>query len=189
MRWRSIQHTCQVAIMLSGFSIMLTACENDLKDVEKISSRKVSIPIDKSTGVTIIYSDSAVVKAKLITPELLNYKTEKPYMEMNKGITVYFYDENQQEINKVTADYAIRREHEKMVELKRNVVVTNIKGQTFTSEELFWDENQRRFYSNRLVTISSEDDVLYGNSFWANEDFSYYEINRGTGQIHVQDIE
>ena len=165
--------------------IMLFACENDLRKVEQISAKKMLVPVDKSTGVEIIYSDSSIVKAKLITPELLNFKTEKPYIEMNKGVTVIFYDQNQQESSRVKADYAIRRERENIVELKRNVVVTNIKGETFKSDELIWDETKRRFYSNKLVSITSNQNVLYGTSFWANEDFSYYEIVQSTGDLRL----
>ncbi|WP_276359613.1 LPS export ABC transporter periplasmic protein LptC [Daejeonella sp. H1SJ63] len=173
------------ALMLIG-TILFSACENDLKKVEQISAKKLIVPVDKSTGVEIIYSDSAKVRAKLITPELLNFKTEKPYIEMKKGITVIFYDENQQETSRLRADYAIRRERENIVELKRNVVASNTKGETFRSDELYWDENKRRFYSNKLVSITSSDNVLYGTSFWANEDFSYYEIVQSTGDLRLR---
>lgn len=165
--------------------VLQFGCENDLRDVEKISAKKLAVPVDKSIGVEIIYSDSARVKAKLITPELLNFKTDKPYLEMRKGVTVIFYDQNQQESSRVKSDYAIRREHENIVELKRNVVVTNIKGETFKSEELVWDEDKKRFYSNKLVSITSKENVLFGTSFWANEDFSYYEIVQSTGDLRL----
>ncbi|OZA21453.1 MAG: LPS export ABC transporter periplasmic protein LptC [Sphingobacteriales bacterium 17-39-43] len=104
---------------------------------------------------------------------------------MNKGVTVIFYDQNQQESSRVKADYAIRRERENIVELKRNVVATNIKGETFKSDELIWDETKRRFYSNKLVSITSNQNILHGTSFWANEDFSYYEIVQSTGDLRL----
>lgn len=176
------------ALILSS-AILFSACENDLKKVEQISAKKLVVPVDKSTGVEIIYSDSAKVRAKLITPELLNFKTEKPYIEMKKGLTIIFYDENLQETSRLKADYAIRYERENSVELKRNVVASNIKGETFKSDELFWDENKRRFYSNKLVSITSKDNVLYGTSFWANEDFSYYEIVQSTGDLRLTEEE
>ncbi|MFZ4101855.1 MAG: LPS export ABC transporter periplasmic protein LptC [Sphingobacterium thalpophilum] len=172
------------AVLIAGI-FLLSACENDLRKVEQISAKKMLVPVDKSTGVEIIYSDSAIVKAKLITPELLNFKTEKPYIEMNKGVTVIFFDQYQQESSRVIADYAIRRERESIVELKRNVVVTNIKGETFKSDELTWDETKRRFYSTKLVSITSKQNILYGTSFWANEDFSYYEIVQSTGDLRL----
>lgn len=172
------------ALFIIG-AALLSGCENDLRDVEQISSKKLAIPVDKTTGVTVIYSDSARVKAKLMTPEYLHYKTDKPYIEMKKGVTIIFYDPNQQETSNVKSDYAIRRENEKFVELKNNVVATNNRGETFKSEELIWDETKGRFYSNRLVTITSKGNVLFGNSFWANQDFSYYEIVQSTGDLNL----
>ena len=176
---------CIYGALFSVGILLQFGCENDLRDVEQISAKKLAVPVDKSTSVVIIYSDSALVKAKLITPELLNFKTDRPYLEMNKGVTVIFYDPNQQETSRVKSDYAIRRERENIVELKRNVVATNNKGETFKSEELIWDETKKRFYSNRLVSITSNENVLFGTSFWANEDFSYYEIVQSTGDIRL----
>ena len=166
-------------------AFLLTGCENDLKDVERISARNASIPVDKSYGVEIIYSDSAKVKARMLTPELHHYNTDKPYYEMPKGVTLIVLDEDLEEKSRVTADYAISRENEKIVELKRNVVVVNKEGKTFKSEELFWDQNKKRFYSNQLVSIITKTDVINGTSFWANENFSYYEFDQGTGNFDV----
>jgi LPS export ABC transporter protein LptC len=172
------------SLFLAGI-IAQAGCENNLKDVEQISSKKLKIPVDRSTGVVLIYSDSAIVKAKLITPELLHFKTDKPYYEMKKGVTVIFFDAQQQETSRIKADYGIQRENEKVIELKKNVVVTNIKGETFKSDELTWDENKKRFYSNKLVSITSKTNVLYGTSFWADESFSYYEITQSTGDLSL----
>ncbi|MBC7744412.1 MAG: LPS export ABC transporter periplasmic protein LptC [Flavobacterium sp.] len=161
------------------------ACENNLRDVEEISSKKKSVPVDKSTGVEIIYSDSAVVQAKLITPELLHFKTDKPYYEMKKGVIIIFYDKAMQESSRVKSDYAIRRENEKQVDLRDNVVVNNKKGETFKSDELIWNENTKRFTSSKVVSVSMEGNTFYGTSFWANQDFSYYEMDQATGNFNL----
>lgn len=164
---------------------LISSCENNLKDVEQISAKKISVPVDKSIGVTMLYSDSGFVKAKIITPEYLHYKTDKPYIEMKKGVTVIFYNIQQQEISRVRSDYAIRRENEKLVELRKNVVATNERGQTFKSEELIWDETKGRFFSNQLVSVTSQGNTLFGNNFWANQDFSYYEIVQASGDLSL----
>ena len=62
-------------------------------------------------------------------------------------------------------------------------MATNNKGETFKSEELIWDENQKRVYSNLLVSIITDKATISGTSFWAKEDFSYYEIKQGAGPI------
>ncbi|HYK75529.1 MAG TPA: LPS export ABC transporter periplasmic protein LptC [Daejeonella sp.] len=165
--------------------IVLNACENDLKDVERISAKKLAVPADTSVGVEMIYSDSAHVKAKLITPELVHFNTQDPYYEMKKGVTIVFYDNALNENSRVTADYAVRREKEKRVELRKNVVATNQKGETFKSDELIWDESKKRFTSSKLVSVTSQGNTLYGTSFWANENFSYYEISQSTGDLSL----
>lgn len=174
---------CTAAILAA--SVWLSSCENTLKEIERVASYKTTIPVDRSTGVELIYSNDAIVKAKLFTPELLHYNTAKPYYEMKKGVTIIFIDGNQQESSRVVADYAIRKEYEKTMELRKNVVATNREGETFKSEELIWDEKTRRFYSDKMVAIQTPSQTIYGTRFWANEDFSYYEIEQSTGNFNV----
>ena len=174
-----------VSLSIIACSFVLGSCENDLKDVERISARNVAIPVDKSYGVEIIYSDSAKVKARLLAPELHHYNTEKPYYEMPKGVTIIILDENQKESSRITSDYAIRRENEKVTELKKNVVAVNKEGKIFKSEELIYDENKSQFYSNQLVSIITKSQTINGTSFWSNESFSYYEIQQSTGNFDV----
>lgn len=179
-------HHISYCLLLGAGTFTHTGCVNDLRDVEKISSSNNSIPtVDISTGVEIIYSDSAVVKAKITTPELLHFKTDKPYDEMKKGVKAIFFDENQQETSNIIADYAIRRGHENIIELRKNVVATNKDGKIFKSDELIWDNNQHRFYSNKLVTIITPNQTVYGTEFWANDKFTYYEIKQSTGDFDV----
>lgn len=164
---------------------LLSSCENSMEEIERVAAQKSTIPLDRSTGVEMIYSDGAVVKGKLLTPELLHFKTQNPYYEMKKGVTIIFIDLNQQESSQVVADYAIRYENQKTMELRHNVVVTTRDGKTFKSEELIWDENSRRFYSNKTVAVSTPSQTIYGTRFWANEDFSLYEIEQSTGNFNV----
>lgn len=174
-------------LLIIFISVFLAGCENDLNSVRAIELRQQG-EVEFTREAEIIYSDSARVKAKLKTPELYNHKTKDPYYEMPKGIEIIFFDEFQNQTSKVTSEYAIRKENQKIVELRKNVVATNAEGKTFKSEELIWDENLKRFYSNKFVTIQAPNqDAFYGPGFWANEDFSYYEITQGTGIITLKE--
>lgn len=162
------------------------SCENDLRDVEQISSQKLAIPVDTSTGVTVIYSDSSVVKAKLMTPELLHFKTKKPYYEMKKGVTVIIYDPDMSEKARITSDYAIRKENEKITEFRKNVIVTGSKGETFKSEELLWDETKRKIITNKPVVITTKSGTINGTGFEAPENnLSQFTIYQGNGNVAV----
>lgn len=164
--------------------LLIISCENDLREIEKISAKTEKVSADTSKGVEIILSDSAIVKGKLITPLLLSYKTASPYNEMPNGLTVIFYDEYQKESSRITADHGIRRENEQLVELRKNVVVVTDKGDVFKSEELFWDEKKKMFYSNQLVNITKPDGTsINGTQFRSDQNFDNPVINNATGSL------
>lgn len=174
----------KLLVYIVSFSALIFAgCENDLREVERISSIQEEVPVDASYGVTIIYSDSALVKAKLTAPEMLHYNTEDPYYEFPKGGLLIFYGPDQKETQRVKADYAIQKEKTGITELRKNVVATRADGLVIKSDELFWDENKRIFYSNKQVTLTRDGSVQTGTSFWSNEDFTSIEFTSLVGDL------
>jgi LPS export ABC transporter protein LptC len=163
----------------------LSSCENDLKDVEKISFKQLAVPVDISKGVTITYSDSALVKAQLLTPLLYHYK-DKDYYEMTNGVTIIFFDKDHKETSRVTADYGKMKVKEKLTELRKNVVVINKTGKKFKSEELIWDQSNKKFYSNMLVSMEDlKGQVLYGTSFVSDDKFQNPQFTQATGNLSL----
>lgn len=177
-------------VMIAGLAL-LTGCENDLKDIQKISAAEVNKPIEKYTGVDVIYSDSAKVKAHMTAPVMINYKVKDPYTEMPNGVKVIFYDNDLNESSTIRADQGVYREKDKMIELHKNVVGTNAKGDTFSSEELIWDQNTKQIHSNQPVHVKLADgSITDGTSFVSDENFNHWTMEQGKGIIHVnsQDI-
>lgn len=169
-------------------AVIFSSCEeNDLKKIKEISSREVTSPVQRTTGVEVIYSDSAKVKAKLNAPLMLEYKQAKdPYTEMPKGVHVIFYDAQLNVSSTVVSDYAIRHENAKVIELDKNVVATNAKGDTFKSDQLIWNETTRAVISEKPVTIITTDgSVINGASLVTNEKFDPWNITQTTGKFHV----
>jgi lipopolysaccharide export system protein LptC len=175
-------------VIIAG-SALFAGCENDLRDIQKISASEVNKPLEQYTDVDVLYSDSAHVKAHMTAPLMLDYnKVAKPYIEMPKGVKIVFYDRNLVQTCTITADYGIRHEKEKTIELRKNVVATNAKGETFKSDELIWDENTKQIHSDLLVHVRMADGSLTdGSSFISDENFEHWKLNQATGIIHVND--
>ncbi|MDB5131634.1 MAG: Lipopolysaccharide-assembly, LptC-related [Mucilaginibacter sp.] len=167
--------------------LSLNACENSLNDIKKIASKEENKPISRSTGVEIIYSDSAKVKGKLITPLMIDYQdAAKPYKEMPKGVKIVLYDEDLNEKGTITSDYAIQREKENIIEFRRNVVAKNSRGETFKSEELIYDQTNKKFFSTKPVQITmNSGNIMNGSDFNSNESLYPWHINQSTGVFHV----
>src|SRR5581483_270831 len=176
-------------VIIAGLAF-LTSCENDLKDLQKISAAEVNKPIERYTDVDVIYSDSAKVKAHMTAPLMIKYDVKNPYTEMPKGVKVIFYDSNLNQTCTIQSDYAIQHEKEKVIELDKNVVGTNVKGETFSSDELIWDENSKQIHSNKLVHVKMTDgSVLDGTSFTSDEALNHWKFGNATGIIHVDSQE
>ena len=92
--------------------LLVSACENDINKIKEISAKESEKPEQVTTGVDVIYSDSANVKMRLETPRLIEYndtaKNAKPYQVTPDGIKITFYDDKKVQAGVITADSSIR---------------------------------------------------------------------------------
>ena len=172
--------------------LFLVSCgDDDLKKANAVANQKLILNRDRTLGVEIIYSDSARVKAKGNAPimDKVTPSTGGEYQEMVKGVKIDFFNVQTGDIDgTLISDYAIRRSQEQKTIFRRNVIVKNVKGDTFSSEELIWDEAKKIFYSKQKVTVKTIDgNVLDGVDFEAPQDFSTYTFNSATGQAVMKD--
>jgi LPS export ABC transporter protein LptC len=165
--------------------LLLSSCENDLKAIQKISAQEVSKPVNTTTGLDVIFSDSAKVKFRLTAPLMLEY-IEKSYREMPKGLKVISYDAKKQQSSQIVAEYGIMRDKENTIELRRNVVASNAKGETFKSDELIWDKTKKEFFSNKPVDVTFANGThLQGTNFRSDENMQHWTMGNTNGQIPV----
>ncbi|RYG22214.1 MAG: hypothetical protein EOO07_00515 [Chitinophagaceae bacterium] len=168
-------------------TVVFTACtEDDLKNASSISPKKITLTKDRTLGMTVTYSDSAVVKAKLYAPvyDKVVPAQGSQYNEMPEGVKIEFFDAYLQVTGTITSDYAINNETDQLTVFRKNVVVVQDR-MTFTTEELTWDQRKKRYFSPS-GTVTKDGNVLTGAQFSAPEDFSSYEIVGGVGQGYVK---
>jgi LPS export ABC transporter protein LptC len=169
--------------------LILSACENSLNDIKKIASNDENKPISRSTGVDVIYSDSAKVKARLTAPLMIEYQdVAKPYREMPRGVKIVFFDDNLKEKGTITSDYAVQRDKENTIEFRKNVVATNAQGEVFKSDELIDNQTEKKLYSTKPVQIiMTNGNIMYGTGFNSNESLYPWHIDQSTGVFHVEE--
>jgi len=173
--------------------VFFVACENDIAKVNSITAElQNKLPIESGKNVEIIYSDSAKVKAKLTAPQLDRYMNKKSQMVFPKGLDVVFYDDNQKQKNKLTANYGVGYDNgtqlERM-EVKNKVVVINEKGDKLETEHLTWDAKSQKIFTDKFVKITTKEEVIWGDGLEANQDFSEYEIKNVKGQLSIKEEE
>ena len=174
-------------VILYLITLFFSACnDDDLKRAATISSKKVTLSKDRSTEVQIIFSDSAIVKAKGLAPILdqVNPSVGSKYQEMPSGVKITFYDPLQKITGTLVSEYAIRKETEQLTIFKKHVVVVR-DGLTFNTEELTWDQRKHMFFSPQGIVTKPDGTVLNAINFSAPEDFSILDFEQGSGQTYV----
>jgi len=186
-RAKKLLYAC-LLVLLTGM-LFLSACENSLNDIQKIASKEEDKPISTSTGVDVIYSDSAKVKARLSTNLMIQLDDpNKGYQEMPKGVKIIFYDDNLKEKGTITSEYAIRLQKENTITFRKNVVATNAQGETFKSEELIYDQTAKKIYTKKPVTINmGNGTVMQGIGATSNESLYPWTIDQSTGIFPVDE--
>lgn len=178
------------ALLLSALLLsvlVISACENDLNKIKEISAKESEKPEQITTGVDIMYSDSAFVRVHLVTPKMVEYndtaKNAVPHRTTPNGIKITLFDTTRLELATIVADSSIQFENTKIFEFHRNVIVTTPKGQTFKSEELIWDQTAKRIYSNKPSQLTDIDGlVLNGMKFYSDERLNNPHMETGYGE-------
>ena len=136
--------------------------------------------------VSIDYTDSGKIRARVFSPLLVAVKqVQRPYMEMNKGLKVDFYEANGAIQSYLTAEYGISYPNEKRVIVRRDVEILNVKGERLNTEELIWDQARGKIYTEKNVTITTKDQIIMGVGLESNQSFSDWEILNVTGNLNV----
>jgi LPS export ABC transporter protein LptC len=168
------------------FLACFTSCVNDPAKVNSFS-KKDTLPLQSATDIDVLYTDSAKLKYHITAPKGNEYAGSNPYTEMPDGVKVEIFGDSAKVDSYLTANYAIHRKREQVMEAKSNVVVRNTKGETLNTEHLIWDGQKRRLYTNAFVKITTADQVIMGEGMESDERFEDYEIKNVTGTFLLKD--
>lgn len=162
---------------------LLSACENDLREVSALSEKKTSV--EEGYQIESYLSQSARMKAKLTAPLMKRYMTDSPYVEFPRSLHVDFFDDSLRIESKLDARYGKYKENEQKVFLKDSVVTFNTRGDTLWCRELWWDQQLQQFYTDKAVRIRQPDKMIYGKGLRAAQDISWYNLDTVSGIMQV----
>jgi LPS export ABC transporter protein LptC len=181
----SLKHYTFAALFAAMF---FSACENDINKIKAIAAADATKPIQTTKGVDVIFSDSAVVKFRVISPLLVQYKGKQTdsISVMPKGVKVIFLDKDLKEAGTITSDSAITRNENRFMEFRKNVVARNTEGTVYKSEQLIYDTEKKTIYSTKMVEMTKANgDIMHGTSFTSDDKLLHPIFQNATGVIHV----
>lgn len=177
------------SIIVVFTAIMLFACNNDMETINSFEGAD-TLPGETATDIEFIYSDSGKILIKLISPRLLRYQNEDPYLEFPEGLKLLFYDSAMVVKTELTANYGINWEVRKKMEVRDNVIIHDFqKNETMNTEHIVWDQRQKKIFSNVFVKRTTPDGVIYGDGFDSDESLKNYVLRKPRGVFSIQDEE
>jgi len=165
---------------------MFFSCNNSYNQVQKMGISE-NEPIGVAENVNLKHTDSGRLVVNLLSPKMLDYSNRDfPYSEFTDGIILYLYDENNQKTT-VVSDYAISYDKTKLIDLQGNVRIVTNTNDTLFAEQLYFDQDKSWIYTNKPVVFRQGLDVINGNGFDSNKDFTNAEVLEVTGLITLEE--
>jgi len=177
-----------MSIGLLTSSMLFFSCNNTFEEISD-SVDYTRYPSETANNIEIVQTDSGKIELKIFAPilERFSIEDEQAYEEFKKGLEVLTYSEYPEISSSLTCEYAIHLVDSNVWEARDNVVVINIDGDTILTEQMFWDNETHRIYSDKFVNIRSETQTIYGKGFTAKDDGTGWKINNIRGDFYLEE--
>jgi LPS export ABC transporter protein LptC len=175
--------------VLPEVAALFVSCSNDPAAVRELNLEDDE-PLEYQENLRMVYTDSAVLRFELQAPVAANHPArdeKEPYLEFPKGIDVVFFDSKGEPESSMRGNYAIRYPERNQWESRGNVVVVGKTGERLNTEHLIWDEKTETIFSDEFVTINTGKEIIKGEGFEADQNFTQYTIKKIVGEISLDE--
>jgi LPS export ABC transporter protein LptC len=163
--------------------IILAAC-NQRKDL--VDQELYTGPLSSMDSINTFLSDSANLVMHLKAARQNDF--ESGDKEWPEGLFLESYGKDGGVTTMFKSNYVYYTKEDNLYHAKGNVIVKNYgEGDELNTEELFWNPAEKRFYTDKFVTINSDGEIHTGEGMDANQDFTEYRILKPSGTFTLED--
>jgi LPS export ABC transporter protein LptC len=165
-----------------GFVVLFMSCESNFKEVQKINFSEFS-PSGESDTINTKYTDSGRITGILESRKMLDYSNVAfPFTEFTKGIRVTLYDSKAKKTF-ITANYAISYSKTSIIDLQGKVKIETQDGQLLETEQLYFDQKNEWFYTEKKFKFTSPKGVSNGQGIDFSKDFKIINSQKISGEV------
>lgn len=170
-------------IVVMCLLLAVSACKED----DRLGKTKIdpkTMPTLSTRNVATVISDSGYTKYKVVTPLWNVYnEVETPYWDFPEGVYLRQLDHDMKVVSTVAADSAVYFPGKKLWELYGSVEIDQKEKAYFFSQRIFFDDRNRRIYSDTFIHIKTPTQILEGIGFESNQDMTKYRVLTPTGEF------
>jgi len=189
-----IKHNTKSRVTIAlGAIVMLflsVACSDNKPSITEVITNRVDRPGLKVDEITTIVSDSGITRYRISAKVWYVYdKAEEPYWDFPLGLHLDRFDEQYRPDAKIDCKRARYYQNRRLWELNDSVRATNLEGDQFATQQLFWSQNEERIYSDSAIVVTQRDKQIMGEGFESNQSMSRYTIRNTKGIIPIDSEE
>ena len=164
------------------------ACKDNGKQYGNAITSRDSVSVMTTRGVDMYISENGIIRYHVIAEEWKVFdKMKPPFYSMEKGVYLEILDSVFQVESSLVADTAYYMMETEVWELRKNVHAENVKKEKFDTNLLFVNNKSNRMYSDSLIRIEQEKQIIIGHGFESNSDLTQYTIRKTEGVFPVKD--
>lgn len=167
----------------------LAACGNGEEKIEPVGIDGNIVPTMTTRDVDTYISDSGITRYHITAEQWLMFdNADEPHWKFPDGMFMERYDDHMTQAATIVCDSAFYFTGKRLWRLDGNVRMRNVEGDRFLTEQLFWDQNRHKVYSDSFIHIERSDRTIEGYGFESNENMTAYTILRPSGIFPVSDF-
>lgn len=170
-------------IVLMALILATASCKEEDK-LGKSNINPKGLPTLSTRNVATVISDSGYTRYKVVTPLWNVYnEVDTPYWDFPEGVYLRQLDHNLKVVSTVAADSAVYVPSKKIWELYGSVEIDQKDKAFFFSPRIFFDDRNKKIYSDTFIHIKTSTQILEGIGFESNQNMTKYRVLKPTGEF------
>ncbi len=145
-------------------------------------------PVQTMQNATIQFTDSGRLQMTMWGEEIHNFDDSLETQEFPQKLQATFYNEDGEVTTIITADEGTNWQKKLLMNLRKNVVIKDLRnGKTTYTEDFYWDQDKRIIYSNvPVLQIDSYGSRYRGSGFDSDEEMTNFNLRNARLDIVLQ---
>jgi LPS export ABC transporter protein LptC len=165
-----------MGLLIGVASLFLTACENDIAVVQKISFEQ-DAPTETTKNLILTYAEAGYARVEIHAALAETYRGKEQITKIKDSLKVCFFNEKGNVVSTLSARYGEINYSTGELMVQDSVSLYNHqKKQRLETEALFWNQKDSSIYTKSPVIIRSPKGRLIGKGIRTKQDFSSYVL-------------
>lgn len=155
------------------------SCKDDSTSVVSHATNPEEVPTMTTTDVQTVISDSGHTRYRITAPVWNMFEEAKqPHWTFPKGVTCEELDDNYKMVTSIKCDSAYFDKLANLWTLTGNVRITNVNNDLILTDQLTWDQQAHKMYSDAFIHIEKQGRILEGYGYESNERITTYTLRQ-----------